>query len=74
MCVCVCVCVCVFVVSQALLLVGTKLLALYSVPSAPDLQSSDLFLLGLFVQDVLGRDSVPGMEMPEPGTFETNFP
>ena len=52
--------------SHALLLVGTKLLALYSVPSAPDLQSSDLFLLGLFVQDVLGRDSVPGMEMPEP--------
>lgn len=51
--------------SHALLLVGTKLLALYSVPTAPDLQSSDLFLLGLFVQDVLGRDSVPGMEMPD---------
>ena len=27
----------------------------YSHPSAPSLQSGDLFLLGLFVQDVLDR-------------------
>jgi hypothetical protein len=49
--------------SHALLLVGTKLLALYSVPNVPDLQSADLFLLGLFVQDVLGREEVPGLEI-----------
>eukprot|EP00040_Diaphanoeca_grandis_P034574 m.214929 g.214929 ORF g.214929 m.214929 type:complete len:873 (+) comp33181_c1_seq4:274-2892(+) len=47
--------------SHAMLLVGTKLLALYSHPSAPSLQSSDLFLLGLFVQDVLDRQETPGL-------------
>ena len=41
--------------SHAMLLVGTKLLSLYSHPSAPPLQTCDLFLLGLFVQDVLDR-------------------
>eukprot|EP00039_Didymoeca_costata_P019789 m.338937 g.338937 ORF g.338937 m.338937 type:complete len:884 (-) comp18606_c0_seq1:103-2754(-) len=56
--------------AHAMLLVGTKLLALYSQPDAPDLQSGDLFLLGLFVQDVLGRDEAPGLEMPPP--FETD--
>ena len=47
-----------------MLLVGTKLLALYPQPNAPDLQSGDLFLLGLFVQDVLDRDAAPGLEVP----------
>lgn len=29
------------------------------------MQPSDLFLLGLFVQDVLGREEAPGLELPE---------
>ena len=52
--------------AHAMLLVGTKLLALYSQPNAPALRPGDLFLLGLFVQDVLGRESAPGLEMPPP--------
>lgn len=42
--------------SHAMLLVGTKLLALYSHPSTPELNTSDLFLLGLFIQDVFKRE------------------
>jgi hypothetical protein len=52
--------------SHAMLLVGTKLLSLYSHPTAPSLQTCDLFLLGLFVQDVLDRKDVPGLDVPEP--------
>ena len=52
--------------AHAMLLVGTKLLALYSQPNAPELRPGDLFLLGLFVQDVIGRSEAPGLEMPPP--------
>lgn len=51
--------------SHAMLLVGTKLLSLYSHPTAPSLQTCDLFLLGLFVQDVLDRKDVPGLDVPQ---------
>eukprot|EP00041_Stephanoeca_diplocostata_P032040 m.1015019 g.1015019 ORF g.1015019 m.1015019 type:complete len:954 (-) comp24074_c0_seq2:212-3073(-) len=49
--------------AHAMLLVGTKLLSLYSHPTAPQLQTCDLFLLGLFVQDVLDRKDAPGLDV-----------
>eukprot|EP00054_Salpingoeca_dolichothecata_P022983 m.151959 g.151959 ORF g.151959 m.151959 type:complete len:1051 (-) comp24528_c1_seq3:72-3224(-) len=41
--------------SHALLLVGSKVLAMHSRPNAPDLRPGDIFLISVLVQDVLNR-------------------
>ena len=65
--------------SHAMLFVGTKLLALYSHPSTPELNSSDLFLIGLFVQDIFKRalpqiHEPPASEPPQTGSAPGSEP